>query len=98
MPVDITEYSFLARDAQGNTIPAGREPGRVQQVPIGGSSQQSSAFAGDTNFVRVHADSACRIAFGANPSADMSCARLAGGATEFFGVRPGDKIAVISSS
>lgn len=98
MPVDITEYQFLARDAQGNSIPAGREPGIVQQVPIGGSSQQSAPFSPNTSFVRVHADSPCRIAFGPDPVAGAASVRMSGGATEFFGVMPGQRLAVISSS
>jgi hypothetical protein len=48
--------------------------------------------------VRIHTDATCRIAFGANPTATSGSQRLQAGGTEFFGVRPGTKIAVISST
>lgn len=99
MPVDISEYTNLARDAQNNVVHAGVEPATaVQQVSQGGSSTQSAAFSSTTSFVRVHADSAVRIAFGANPTASASSPRMPAGATEFFGVRPGHKLAVITTS
>lgn len=99
MPIDITEYPTLGRDSQGNVIPCGIEPGVVhQQVDIGGTSDQSAAFSGNTRFVRLHADAPCRIAFGSNPTAAATTMRLAAGASEYFGVTPGHKLAVITST
>jgi hypothetical protein len=99
MPVDITEYAELARDAMNLTIPAGQEPATAeQQVAIGGGSVQSAAFASTTRFVRLHADAACRIAFGVNPTAAGTSRRLAAGQTEYFGVIGGQKVAVITST
>ena len=99
MPLDITEYSQMAVDAAGRLLPAGKEPGAYQTpVAIGAGSVQSAAFGGQAAFVRLHADAACRIAFGANPTASSSTPRMAAGATEFFGVTPGHKVAVIASA
>jgi hypothetical protein len=99
MPLDITEYTSLASDSSGNVIPTGLEPSRlVQQVQITGASAQSAAVGDVTRFVRIHTDATCRIAFGANPTATSGSQRLQAGGTEFFGVRPGTKIAVISST
>lgn len=98
MPLDVTEYSQMADDGYGRLLPTGREPGHQQQIAIGGASAQSVAFGGATRFVRLHTDAACRIKFGSNPTADGTSARMAAGSTEFFGVRPGDKVAVISTT
>lgn len=96
--LDITEYSQMAYDAAGRLLPAGKEPGAYQQVSIGGSSAQSAAFGGQCTFIRVHTDAACRIAIGSNPTAAATTPRMAAGATEFFGVKAGDKLAVITTS
>lgn len=98
MPLDITEYSQMATDGAGRLLPAGKEPGRQQQVAIGGASAQSAAFDGQTQFVRLHTDAACRIAFGSDPTAAATTARMAAGSTEFFGVKPGHKVAVITTT
>ena len=97
--VDITQYANLAVDASGRPIPVGMEPGISNlQVAIGGASVQSSAFDGSTRLVRVHTDAAIRIAFGANPTASGTSQRMAAGQTEYFGVRPSEKIAVITTT
>lgn len=96
--LDITEFSVVARTPQGDVLPTGRWPATNQQVAIGGASAQSAAFGGATTFVRVHTDAACRIAIGANPTAAASSPRMAAGATEYFGVIPGDKLAVITTT
>jgi hypothetical protein len=96
--VDITEYQRLAVDQQGEFIQTGIEPGIRQQVAIGAGSVQSSAFDQSTLLVRVHADAPARIEFGANPTASGASARIAAGASEYFGVRPGHKIAVITTT
>lgn len=99
MPLDITEYTNLASDGSGNVIPTGLEPSRtVQQVAITGTSAQSEPVSEVTRFVRVHTDVTCRIAFGPDPTASSASQRMPAGATEFYGVRPGTKIAVISST
>ena len=96
--LDIVEYKDLARDASGGSIATGAEPNlRVQQLPVVSQSSQSSAFVDGTTFVRVHSSEACRVAFGANPTADATSMRLAPNSTEFFGVRSGHKVAVIAS-
>jgi hypothetical protein len=96
--VDITEYQRLAVDQQGEFIQTGIEPGIRQQVAIGGSSAQSSAFDQSTMLVRVHADAPARIEFGVNPTAAATSMRIAAGASEYFGVRPGHKVAVITTT
>lgn len=97
--LDVSEFSKLARDATGTPTTAGLYPQVAQQqVAIGGGSLQSSAFDLNTRFIRVHADAICRVAIGSNPTAAGTSMRMAAGQTEYFGVLPGHKIAVITST
>ena len=78
---------------------AGQEPSvRQQQVSVGASSAQSLVFADATRFVRIHSDVACRVAVGVNPTASPASMRVVGGGTEYLGVLPGLKIAVIATT
>ncbi len=101
MPLDITEYVDLARDARGNVVLTGLEPSRVvQQVPVGSTSAQSQPTSDVTRFVRLHSDTTCRVKFGlpgSSPVANPTCQRMVAGGSEFFGVVPGTVIAVIES-
>lgn len=78
------------------TAQAGQEPSLASQiVTIAGSSTQSGPFTSRTTFVRLHTDSICSVAFGVNPTAVTTQKRMIAGQTEYFGVRPGDMVAVI---
>ncbi len=96
----ITEYARFAKDAGGGfAMNVGLEPGTDQTpVAIGGVSAASAAFGASTRLVRLHSDVNCRVAFGTSPTASANSKRLVAGATEYFGVRPGDAVAVISGS
>lgn len=97
--LDITEYTALATTHDGNKVMAGQEPAsRNQQVAIGGASAQSEALGELTRFIRVHADTACRVSVGSNPTASSASMRIGAGGTEYLGVLPGLKIAVIASA
>jgi hypothetical protein len=102
----ISEYQYAAYSqgpaiGAGDGVPCGLEPQITTQViPISGTSAQSAALNPLTHFVRLHTDSVCSVAFGANPTATTSSMRLAANQTEFFGVSPEQgsiKIAVISN-
>lgn len=89
---DFTEYEDLSVDAHGNIIPVGLEPATANNpVAIGGASVQSAVFNARTKFVRVHADAACRVEIGVNPTAvaDVS-KRIGANGTEYFGVATRD--------
>lgn len=97
--LDICEYQNLARDSQNNVIQSGVEPSLLTQLAIGGATTpMTNPTADTTRFVRLHSDIVCRVAFGPTPVAAATSLRLAAGATEFFGVIPGQKIAVITST
>jgi hypothetical protein len=102
----IDEYSTVATVGQNlgpafTPVQAGVMPSLVSQnVAIGGSSAQSSAFNGKTLLIRVHTDVICSIAIGSNPTAVTTATRMAANQTEYFGVPPntGYKIAVIANT
>lgn len=97
--LDVTEYAELAYAGTGHRIPAGQEPSvRHQQVAIGATSVQSQVFMDTTRFIRIHSDVACRIAIGVNPTASAASMRVVAGGTEYLGVLPGLKIAVIATT
>ncbi len=77
------------------------EPPLVAQTPltISGTSGQSSAFAGDTKWVRLSATGACYVLFGTNPTAvTASSVFLASGVRTDFAVPMGSalKVAVVT--
>lgn len=69
-----------------------------QTVAIGGASVQSSAFTSNTNIIRVHTDAICSVLIDTDPTVTAVKSRMAANQTEYFGVRPGDKIAVITNT
>jgi hypothetical protein len=90
--VYITEYA----NTGGN---AALEPAQAHQtITSSGTSGQTSAFDATTNFIRVHTDGIVSIAIGSNPTATTSTTRLAANQTEYFCVRPGHKLAVITNT
>lgn len=93
----ISEYERIPIGA-GGSIAMGAEPAQVSQtVGIGGGSTQSAAFAATTLYIRAHSDAICSLAFGPNPTVTTVMCRLAANQTEYFSVRGGDKLAVISN-
>jgi hypothetical protein len=97
--LDITEYSELATTGSGHRVMAGQEPSLVnQQVAIGPVSEQSLPFGDTTKFIRIHADAACRVAVGSDPTASSASMRVGAGGTEYLGVQPGIKLAVIATT
>jgi hypothetical protein len=87
------------RVLSGNPLPVLMVPYLAEQVvAIGGASVQSAAFSANTRMIRVHTDAICSIKIGADPTADANSTRMAANSTEFFDVRPGHKIAVITNT
>lgn len=92
----VTEFRYIGQHG----VQAPECPPIADQTPvvIGAGSLQSAAFNAGTKFVRLHTDAICSIAFGANPTATASTARMAAGQTEYFSVLDGHKVAVITNS
>lgn len=78
----------------------GKSPGVLQQTPVAitGVSAQSQPFQPGTNYIRMHTDVTCSISLGLNPLATTDNGRLAPNQTEYMGVNPGDRVAVIANT
>lgn len=102
--VYITEYQRSAKELFSDFVIAAAQEGDncgvVDQTPITttGTSAQSAAFAPATKLVRIHTDGIISVKFGAAPTADVNTKRMAANTTEYFGVRPGDKVALITNT
>jgi hypothetical protein len=90
----IQEYSRLGADADGERIQAGSEPAVNSQTVTFSTSSQSTAFNKSTRLVRVVATSDAYLVFGDNPTATASGMKIAQDTAEYFGVKPGQKVAV----
>lgn len=79
---------------------ASMPPLAEQKIAIGGSSTESAAFNTNTSVIRVHADAICSIAIANTGTATATAAkmRLAADQTEYFKVKPGAKLAVITNT
>lgn len=96
----ISEYKEMAKTITAKQdLAAAQEPAiATQAISISGASAQSAAFNADTRFVEIHTDAICSISFGSNPTATTAHKRMAANQTQFFGVVPTHKVAVISNT
>lgn len=95
--LSIREYEHI-NVVSGGIVPVAQEPAVTKQtVAIGGGSLQSAAFNERTRFVRLYCDVACSLEFGVNPTAAANSCSMGAGQTEYFGVQPGHKVAVITN-
>jgi hypothetical protein len=94
----VTEYAQLVQQQGEAQMMAVAPPLAEQKIAIGGASTPSAAFNAATRCVRIHTDAICSIAFGTAPVAAATNARLGANATEYFGVQPGSKVAVITNT
>ena len=72
-------------------------PVAEQTIAITGSSTALAQFSGYTAMIRVDCDAICSISIGNSPVATTTNKRLAANQTEYFGVIPGQQIAVITN-
>lgn len=94
----VTEFDELGKGEPGLAQIAKQPPIAEQTVAVGGASTPSATFNASTRFVRLHTDVICSFEFGSTPTATTSDARMAADNTEYFGVLPGQKVAVISNT
>lgn len=95
--VYIAEFAGTYADHGRGGSAAFAPPVAEQTIAIGGASAPSAAFNTGTTLIRVHTDAICSIKIGTAPTASATTSRLAAGQTEYYAVRPGDKIAVITN-
>jgi hypothetical protein len=97
----IREYANVAASF-GNLIQAGAEPAIADQtVTTSGTSASANAFNANTRMIAISTPAAQAVAckFSATPGAAVTALvtslRLPAGSIFFFGVRPGDIVALI---
>jgi hypothetical protein len=97
----ITEYADIHIGQAGRVGQIPLEPPLAEQtVAIGGSSTQSAAFNAATRMVRLHSDAVCSVAFGTNPVAAATNARMGANQTEYKSVPANQsfKVAAITNT
>ena len=93
----IREYADIAVTF-GKQAQCGAEPAIADQtVTTSGTSAQSSAFNTNTRLIAIStpAAQAVCVLFGDNPTALVTSLRLPANQIVFFGVKPGQKVALI---
>ena len=89
----VTELVDLGKSHSAGTAQMAKLPAMAEQtIAIGAASVQSTALNLNTRFVRLCPDTACAVAFGANPTAiattttgiSTGTMRLAGNTVEYF--------------
>lgn len=93
----ITEFSDVVRGEFG-AIPIPRWPALAKQTVAIGAEAKSAAFNDGTLMIRVHVDAICSVEVSDAPTATTAMTRMAANQTEYFGVKPGAKLSVISNS
>ena len=95
--ISIREYEQMG-DSSGGALQVAREPAvAAQSLAVGGGSVASNAFNVRCRYIRVQTDVRCSLDFGAAPTATATSCTLAAGATEYFAVTAGHKVAVIAA-
>lgn len=97
----IREYADIAHTA-GKVVQAGAEPAIADQtVTTSGTSAASAAFNTNTRMIALSSPAAQAVCAlfsatpGATPTALVTSLRIPANSLVFFGVRPGDKVALI---
>lgn len=100
----IREYASMPM-MNGNMVGAGEEDGlrTDQKITFTGTAGVSLAFGVQTRWVRLHVDGIASVKFGPGTGSspgdvDVSAARMVAGATEYFGVIPGQRVAAITNT
>lgn len=96
----VSEFSIPGNLVNIQSIGAVSQPSVNDQTVTFTTTTQSAAFKNNTNVVRIHTDGICSIAFGTNPTATTTNARMTAGSTEYFVVPQGQsfKVAAVTNT
>lgn len=95
--VYVSEYQNMSLCSNG-IAQAAAEPAVATQVLDTTATHLSAAFNVATRFIRLNADGVVSYKVGSAPTAGTSDARLGANASEYFGVKAGDKVDVIANT
>lgn len=71
--------------------------GTAHSLTSSGTSQQVT-FTGNPSLIKFYSVEACFLARGKNPTASSTTSFHPAGATDYYGLQPGEKLAVIQVS
>lgn len=96
--VNVVQYDAIDQDNTGGVQPQIAKTPAIssENVTSGATSAQSSVFSDNTKLVLVSTDTTIRITFGTDPAAAATSERLVADASRYYGVRAGQKLAVIN--
>lgn len=107
----VTEFHGIGSGSQEPVQCAAMPKLTTNNVAITGATVQSAPFVAagqhingaspslSTTLIRVHADAVCSVEIGGiNPVATATSQRMAANQTEYFRVKGGDRLAVISNT
>lgn len=94
----ITEFGGTMMEIGGRAS-APLWPALAHQNVTIGAETDSAAFNASTRLIRVQAEALCCISIGpGTQTATTDMCRMTAGMTEYFGVSPGDKVSVITTT
>lgn len=93
----ITEFQASGNSVSGAQLQVGVQPAVAMQKVTFSASTQSAAFDSRTVFLRLHPTADCHIIVGTDPTATTNHMPMLADSTEYFGVLPGMKLAVIAA-
>lgn len=104
--VSITEFQGLGYVASGTDGMSYKIAAQAPYYTTATVSEQtllttpgnSAVFGQYTNLIRVHTDAPIKISIGTSPGATANSPRLAANQTEYFSVKPGDKLNFVTSA
>ena len=91
----ITEFELIPQSPDGKPLWLGNLSQVVAEQVISSftTSKQSAVFSQNTSYIRVYSDAKAFLKAGDNPTATANSTPIAPNSPEYFGVKPGDKIA-----
>lgn len=99
MAVTVTAFSALAQDMLGASIQIGAVPPLLHEnLANGASPVNSSVMPDNVRLVRIATDAKIRVAIGVNATAGANDMLMHANSTEYFSIRPGDRVSVVNSA
>lgn len=94
----VVEFAELPQDERGKDVPVGNLGDvTVQKVTIAGTSAATTnGMQNTTRYVRLLADATCYVAVATSPTASSDTTPFGSEIPEYFGIQPGEKVAVIT--
>lgn len=95
----VSEYTSMGSALNGQAqVPQHPALQRQSMAITAGSTSLPLKFTAQTRFIRVQNDAICSIAIATTPTAVVTADRMPAETIEYYGVSPGDNLAVIANT